>query len=357
MLRFVRQLTIVTVVALLALPALAGFEERLSFSGENLTVRNLIGEVRVEGHSGSSFEAHVNVQGRDATREAVHIDSSEGRSAELTLVFPSESQFVYPRLGRGSSTNFHFNDGDADWLSKVFDLMDSRRIRVRGSGSGTQIWADITIKVPHGGSIVVEHGVGEVMARNVDGNVELSTHAGHVEATEINGDLLVDTGSGHVTLAHVTGDISVDTGSGHVEGEDLDGDRIDVDTGSGHVTLELVRTHSLGVGTGSGRVHATRISADRANIDTGSGGVTLQLDRAGGGPFRIDTGSGSVKLTVPLGFSADVEASTGSGGINLRLDEPVTIHHKERDELEYRIGDGDARVSIDTGSGSITIGN
>ena len=73
--------------------------------------------------------------------------------------------------------------------------------------------------------------------------------------------------------------------------------------------------------------------------------------------IHIDTGSGGVKLTLPLGFSADVEASTGSGGIDLGLDEPVTIHHKDRNELEFRIGNGDARVTIDTGSGGITIGN
>jgi len=353
----VRRMAMVALVALLALPVLAGFEEQRSFSGDRLTVRNLIGEIRVEGHGGSNFEALISVQGKDATREAITIESSDGGAAELTLVFPAESSFVYPKLGAGSSTNFRFDNDSSSWLSRVFGVGNGRSIRVRGSGSGTEIWADVTIKVPSGGSIVVQLGVGEVEARNVDGNVELWTRAGHAGAADINGDLVIDTGSGHATVARITGEVSVDTGSGHVEGEELDGSRVLIDTGSGHVTLELVRADSLEVDTGSGNVRATRISVDSVNIDTGSGGVTLQLDEAGDGPFRIDTGSGGVKLTVPFGFSADVEASTGSGGVNLRLDEPVTILHKERNEIEFRMGAGDASVSIDTGSGKITIGN
>jgi len=348
---------LVVLPALLALPATAGFEERLSFSSDRLTVRNLIGEIRVEGHGGSNFEALVSVQGKDATREAITIESSDNGAAELTVIFPAESSFVYPKLGAGSSTNFRFDDDDSSWLSRVFGVGDSRSIRVRGSGSGTEIWADVTLKVPNGGSIVVQLGVGEAEARNVDGNVELSTRSGHAGAADINGDLVIDTGSGHATVARITGEVSVDTGSGHVEGEDLDGSRVLIDTGSGHVTLEMVRADSLEVDTGSGNVRATGVRVDSANIDTGSGGVTLQLDEAGDGPFRIDTGSGSVKLTVPLGFSADVRASTGSGGINLRLNEPITIQRKERNEIEFRVGSGDARVSIDTGSGKITIGN
>jgi hypothetical protein len=35
--------------------------------------------------------------------------------------------------------------------------------------------------------------------------------------------------------------------------------------------------------------------------------------------------------------------------------EGATIEHEEDDELRLTVGDGDARVSLDAGSGSITV--
>ena len=88
-------------VAGLAWPAWAGFEEQFTFSADELRVRNLIGEVKVEGHGGSAFEVVVNVQGRDASPERVHIEQQDGGQAWLEVVFPVDEtrDYVYPKLG------------------------------------------------------------------------------------------------------------------------------------------------------------------------------------------------------------------------------------------------------------------
>ena len=111
---FLCMLTVLAVCLLVgALPAQAEFEEQGSVSADRLTLRNLIGEINVEGHNGSEFEIEVRVQGDDATRERITIERKEGSAAEWNILFPLDEskRYVYPRLGRGSSTSFDTHDG------------------------------------------------------------------------------------------------------------------------------------------------------------------------------------------------------------------------------------------------------
>jgi hypothetical protein len=344
-------------VLLLALPALAGFDEQRSFSSDTLTVNNLIGEVRVTGHGGSTFEVHVSVKGSDATRELIQLRSDEGSKATLTVAFPikDHQNYVYPALGSKSKTSFRIDNQGDSWLSALLGSLSNRKITVRSSGSGLEAWADVEIRVPAGASLKVNHGVGKINAKDISAKLNLDNHSGAIEISDVKGDTYADTGSGHVTLSNIAGELYADTGSGHVEAERCSGESITIDTGSGHVTVREMDTPQLKVDTGSGSVKAFAIRADNALIDTGSGSVKLELQRMGEGDFRIDTGSGHVTLALPAGASADIRAETGSGGIDFDLDEAVKLHRKDRDELHFTIGDGAAKVSIDTGSGRIQI--
>lgn len=340
-----------------ALPALAGFDKQQTFQADSLTVNNLIGEVRVSSHAGSGFEVLVRVRGEDASPDLIQIRTKDGAVPELSVVFPVDEKrnYVYPALGAGSRTSFTFKKDGGSWLAELLGSLGSRKITVRGSGSGLEVWADVEIMVPAGGTLNVNHGVGEINAAGVRGNLRLDTHSGSIEVARIEGDVLVDTGSGHVNAAEITGKLNVDTGSGHVEIEECRGRSILIDTGSGHVTLRAVDTPELFVDTGSGHVRASEIRADDVVIDTGSGQVELSLDRMGEGEFNVDTGSGRVILALPADASAEVQADTGSGGIHLDLGAAVQILHKDDDEIRFRIGSGAAKVVLDTGSGSIRI--
>ena len=74
----------------------------------------------------------------------------------------------------------------------------------------------------------------------------------------------------------------------------------------------------------------------------------------GKGSFVVDTGSGSIDFQVPPDASADIRADTGSGGISLDLAK-ARIRRHERDEVAVTLGNGDASVTLDAGSGSIQI--
>jgi len=317
-----------------------GFERQYTFTAERFRLANLIGEIDLEPASGSSFEVEIDVQGNDASEDLIEIELEEGGDAELVIRFPVKEhrRYVYPALGRRSKTTIdsrHYKQTD-DSLSGLLGLFGRRRIEVRGRGKGLEMWADVVLRVPQGAKVKVYHGVGEILAGGIEADLELYTRSGGVTGEDLKGNLLVDTGSGGVELVGCRGEVIL------------------VDTGSGGVAVSDIECEELTVDTGSGGVRARHVSAEDVKIDTGSGGVKLELDRMGAGTYEIDTGSGGIDLFLPPDPSARISADTGSGSITADLD---GLRLRRRKDTSFKVGDGDAVIVLDTGSGSIRISN
>jgi len=343
------------------------FDETFTFDAPLLRVSNLIGEIKIEGHAGSGFEVVAQVRGADASADEIQFETDTGKDAMLEVVFPDEDRFVYPRMGARSRSTFNMGRGDSwGWFRRD-------RIEIRGSGRGMEVWVDLTIKVPSGSELVVRHGAGTIDAVDAEAHLDLAVRSGHATATRITGDVEVDTGSGHVEIDTIVGNLRVDTGSGHVDAVAIDGTHILLDTGSGHVSLAEAKGDELEIDTGSGRVELDRaafskisidtgsgsvecdeVEADDLVVDTGSGSVRVELTRMGDGEFSIDTGSGSIRFFMPAPASAEIYAETSSGGIDVDVD-GADMRRKKRDEVEFVVGGGAARVDLETGSGSIRI--
>jgi hypothetical protein len=354
------------------------FTETMSLDAASLRVNNLIGEIQVVPATGSSFEIEIRVQGKDANRDRIKIETKRGRDAEISVKFPLEesTKYVYPKLGHGSRSSFmanHNKSGEHDgWWRAIVGALHITKIEVSGDGKGLEIWADVTVKVPKGGSLEVDHGTGRMEAADVEGDLSLDNASGNITGSNIRGSFVADTGSGNVSATRVTGRFSADTGSGNVTAESIEGEvsadtgsgnvsitkawgeKVLADTGSGNVTVTDARCKIFSADTGSGNIDARDIAADEANLDTGSGGVRLALTRMGAGPFVIDTGSGGIELTIPADGSARVHAETGSGAIHVDF-ENENVHKVAHDELDFTIGDGKASVKLDAGSGSIHV--
>jgi hypothetical protein len=355
-------ISVTCALALVTAPAQAEFDESFELGGDKLVLTNLIGEVTVEGHSGGTFLVEVRVRGGDASRSNISIETREGGTAELAIVFPldRETDYVYPHMGRGSRTSFDIRSGDGDrsglsgFVSRLFGG-GGGRIKVTSSGNGMELWADVSVKVPQGVRTEIRHGVGAIKASDIEGGLVLDSRSGTIEARGIRGELIVDTGSGKAVVEDAEGpSINVDTGSGRVELARVEGETVDIDTGSGSIRFDTVTAGSLRMDTGSGGVSGGGLSAEEAEIDTGSGSVDVQFDHVGDGDFTIDTGSGSIRLQLPPGASATIHAETGSGGVQVDLP-GADVRKRGRDEADITIGGGAARFDLDTGSGSIRI--
>lgn len=343
-------------------PAAADFDETLSVDAPTLQVANLIGKVTVEPASGSQFQIEVHVRGADGTRENIQIERKE-RAGRVGVVvqYPLERdrKYVYPEMGRGSSSTFQ-SDWDEDDSENILDwLVDrdwSKSITVKGSGKGLEIWTDCTIRVPVGKELVVHVGVGDINARDLRGALTLDTNNGEVTARNLDGDLEISTGSGDIGLSHISGELAASTGSGDVSVGQVDVTRFEIETGSGDVEADSVTCRDFEASTGSGRIQARRVIADDGDLQTGSGRISAEFLQIGKGRFELSTGSGSIRLRLPENASADVEASTGSGSIDIDVADPV-IELDEPNEVAFRVGSGDARFTVETGSGSIEIAN
>jgi DUF4097 and DUF4098 domain-containing protein YvlB len=349
-------LTALAIATVLTLPAgsvvqAAGTEQDHSFSADRLTVRNVIGEIRIEGHGGSTFEVVVRSGGRDSADGAIRTKISDD---QLDVVFPAgKGDFVYPRLGRSKSDFSLKNSGDMADLFYGGNGID--RIKVRGSGTGLELWADVTVLVPPGGRLEIVHGVGEMFAENVDGDLEMATRAGDVTADRTHGELAVATGSGDVGLSQIDSeDIEIATGSGNIKIRNSRGEEVELASGSGEIFLSGVQANSIEVGTGSGDITAEEIDALEVEMGTGSGDVTLDLWKMGRGKYEIGTGSGDIELTVAGGVSAEVHAETSGGNIVVDLD-AAEFSKRAEDEVRLTVGGGDARVELGTGNGDIRI--
>ena len=333
----------VPIVLLLAAP-LAAQGTRYTLSGTDVAVYNLAGEMRVEAGSGSAVVVDVTRHGADAAKLQVENGALNGRQT-LRVVYPGDS-IVYPALGRHSQSRTRVNDDG------TFNGGRGREVTIAGDGSGLEASADLRVLVPAGQRIAVNLVAGRVIVANVNGQLRVDVASADVQATGTRGGLTIDVGSGNVKVSDAEGDVDVDTGSGDVSLTGVRGGDVGIDTGSGDVTGTTVGARSLKIDTGSGAVHLAGLSSADVNLDTGSGDIELDLD----GSLRLfhaETGSGNVTLRAPASLGAEVDFETSSGEI--RSDFDVTVTRREEDHLIGRIGDGRGRMSIDTGSGDVTL--
>ncbi|HEU4454355.1 MAG TPA: DUF4097 family beta strand repeat-containing protein [Longimicrobium sp.] len=317
--------------------------ERFVLEGTRAAVYNLAGAVRVEAGTGSDVVVEVTRGGGDGRDLRVRVDDGV-----LAVTYPGD-QIVYPAAGRGSSSQTTVRDDGTFGGDRG---RGGRRVRIAGSGSGREAWADLRVLVPAGRTVSVHQAVGRVELTNVSGDLRVDGLAASIRSQGTRGSLTLDTGSGSIEVRDAEGEVELDTGSGGVRMTDVDARHLTVDTGSGGVTGRGIRADMLKVDVGSGGVRLDQVAARDILVDTGSGSVGLSLT-ADAERVRIDTGSGGVTLSVPSNFGAALEIDTGSGGI--AVDVPVTARRASRSSLRGTVGDGRGTVIIDTGSGGVRI--
>jgi DUF4097 and DUF4098 domain-containing protein YvlB len=283
-------------------------------------------------------------RGADGGMLTVATDPIDGHET-LRVIYPADG-IRHGHRGWGSSQlrvrgDGTFGGGDA-----------GQRVKISRTDGDLEAWAEIHIAVPRGQTLEVFQAVGEVSVSNVTGDLLVDTHSAPVTTAGTIGRLTVDVGSGAITVRDAEGDVLLDTGSGSVHATDVRGDELRIDTGSGSVTVSGIAVRDLNVDTGSGGVAVSGSAANSVLIDTGSGSVEVALSN-NPGDVAIDTGSGSVTVTVPESFGAEVDIETSSGDIDIEF--PLQVMGWERNHVAGTIGGGQARLQVDTGSGSVVL--
>jgi hypothetical protein len=322
--------------------------ERYTLSGDQVSIYDLAGEVRVEPGTGSAVVVEVVRGGKDASALQVKNLTSGGQPA-LAVAF-SGRRLVYPAIpGRWSSTVTIDDDG----IFRHGGIgLGHHEVRLSGSGSGSEAHADLRVFVPAGKKVDLHSAAGQTHVQGIVGDLKIDQNVGALEVKSVKGDLALDTGSGEVSVTDLKGGLSLDSGSGEVTLSNVHGDEILVDSGSGSVHGSDVETEKLVIDSGSGAVDVRGLSARSLHLDSGSGDVDLELTSATS-DVDVDSGSGQVTLRIPPDFGARYDIDGGSGGVELGV-----VHQAlsvREDHVHGTIGDGKSRIRIDGGSGRVRI--
>jgi hypothetical protein len=337
-------------------------------SNAGLTVRNLMGTVRVERGTAPGFHVTANTtieseSQAEADRLIKLVDfrtSDVGAGSRFDVRLPREH---FPKL--------YWDKGASTWFSLSYVEYLGERIRLVGDrADGPALRVDLVIRAPAGAKLEVDNAFGNASAQGYSGTLRLDGGSGLLSSTDGEGEVELDNGSGEVTVSKHRGRVVADTGSGDVKITDCECEIV-ADTGSGSVDVERGKgsvsadTGSGGVDvtgfagpfaadTGSGSVKARGLTDVRSlDVDTGSGSVSVEGDLSALTQLHIDTGSGSVSLRSSAQPSMEIRIDTGSGGVDVNAPGATIREHDDVTSVRMKVGSHGG--VIDTGSGSVTL--
>jgi DUF4097 and DUF4098 domain-containing protein YvlB len=229
---------------------------------------------------------------------------------------------------------------------------ENNLIRVGGVGQRTTgVSIDYTIEVPANTQLHSAAGSADVDVRGIEGPANFTAGSGDISASDIGNDVQALAGSGDVKISSVQGQVQVTTGSGDIEVRSAKG-AVRIHTGSGDVEVKDPDDGAV-ADTGSGDVVVSGAHAD-LRVHTASGDITVDGNPGASNYWDFRASSGDVSLHVPSNASFRLYAHSSSGDIDAQI--PIVMEGTSaKHELRARIGDGNARVEVETSSGKITL--
>jgi len=197
---------------------------------------------------------------------------------------------------------------------------------------------ELEISVPIGTNVNLESFSAPLTVRGVKGEVTLEALSGNLQVSDAVGPVSAEAVSGDVDIGKVDGNVRAESVSGSIAIADV----------SGEIATETV----------SGRINMLRAKSKSARAETVSGSVGYSGTIDPMGNYVFKTHSGRLTLGIPPNASAALSLETFSGTVD--SDFPVTMETTRgqvghESKFQFKIGDGRARVILETFSGNITI--
>jgi DUF4097 and DUF4098 domain-containing protein YvlB len=181
----------------------------------------------------------------------------------------------------------------------------------------------------------------------VSAEVAVSGSAGRsLEIDSVSGRMRVDSSARELDLGSISGNIDI---AGRTE-------RAKIETVSGNINsraeLETIKAETV-----SGDIAIETPNYRELNTSSVSGDISVRGKPSAKARVEAETMSGNIRIDFPADISADISAETFSG--RLRSDFG-TVKEPDRGpgrSLHATVGNGDARIKIETFSGNITLRN
>jgi hypothetical protein len=246
--------------------------------------------------------------------------------------------------------------------------IDANEVRVRATG---QLRVDgsrrrVSLRAPSAGWFPWTHPVdveveielprkSRITARTINGGIKAEDVEGELELHAANGAIEVKGAPEHAYLETMNAAIKFEGERSGVVAKTLNGE-IELKGVSGEVQASTV----------SGRIRVEGDQLERAELRTMAGAIELDSSLAKGARVDAKSFSGPVTLRLPEGTSARFDVQSYSGGIQSdfvsRLDGDDdggggsrSWGHGPGRPLSFVVGDGDARISIESFSGGVKV--
>ena len=256
----------------------------------------------------------------------VHVSNIAG---EVTIAGWSRNQVeVTGELGRNVEELIVERDGDKVTI----------KVKVPRRG-GRGIDSDLHIHVPEGSSI----DVGTVSA-----DISVSEVRGEQKLNSVSGDIDTEADGNDVSAEAVSGDIDV-------KGQEKTAETR-ANTVSGDVTLFRVAGIVVGESV-SGDVIVDQGSFERASLNTVNGEIVFRAGLRDGGRLQIETVNGDVDVEFDDRVSGRYDIETFNGDIRNCYGPKAerTSKYTPGWELSFQEGSGNARVTVSTLNGDVSI--
>lgn len=272
-------------------------ETRTLAADARVAVSNVKGSIRIVGGDGDTLRLRGEL-GADAKLKPLGDDP---RSLRIEVEYPSSSGWGWG-ASRGGDTH-------------------------------------LEVELPRGVSLDVEAVSAEIEIRGVSGErIKASSVSGSIELRESAPQRLdLETVSGGQRIDSAAPEISLESVSGAIEIDARGAQTLRAEAVSGAVDVRLSQPiRELRAETVSGRVRVL-------------GGPSAD------GSLRIETLSGALRLELPADTSARIEAESFSGRIRSPVGEVERPEFGPGSSLDARLGDGSARIQLETFSGALDI--
>jgi len=209
-----------------------------------------------------------------------------------------------------------------------------------------------------GDNITVKSSSGSITAEIIKGSAQLTTSYGSITCTDMSdGDLKLKTSSGKIRLSSASfGDCDAHTSYGSIVTDGLKSRLIKLHSGSGSINVRDSSADTTSLSTSYGRITCRKITTKEITAKSGSGNLDIACSDSTPDEIvtELVTSYGSIDLTAPQNFAGQVDLSTSYGEI--RTDRPITISGQiSKKKLKGTMGEGNVKLHMQTGSGSINL--
>lgn len=319
--RATRGLAIALLITLFCLPspvfakAEESFEKRLDLDKDGkVYLKNISGDITVKGWSKNEVlvKARKTAQRKeDLDNVSIDISRTNGTVRIITN---------YKRGGWSRSSN----------VSVYYELFVPEKASVEvesvsGDAEAREIGGDLGITTVSG-DLEIVGAVGGVRARSVSGDLKIVSAGSRVRVKSVSGRIHLQTITGEAGLKTVSGDITIRDIQGSVEVESVSGD------------IEL-----KGV-----------TKAENVEVKSITGRMEYEGELEERGNYVLNTHSGNVHMRLPKDSHFELEAKSMSGEVEcdfeIRLSDKIS-----KKEIRGVVGKGGASLHISSFSGDIEI--